>query len=224
MHKFEKPILWVIFSVIGINMLLLLIRNAIEANKAYNFLIFNLFLAFLPFLIAYGCWMVFQRLSKFSFVLFSLIWLLFYPNAPYMMSDLIHVQAKSATVIYDTLIIFSFASLALFLGFYSLNITYKLWIIKFNVQIARVWLVSSIFLSSLGIYLGRILRLNSWDFFTRPIEVLEETWFHLWPINHNAITYYIVALFTIIQFLILLLGLKLGDSRLFPLAKPENKD
>lgn len=224
MLKSEKNILWIMLPAIGLNMMLLLIRNAIEQDKSYNFLIFNLFLAFLPFLIAFLIWVFAPKLSRLVFVVLSLVWLLFYPNAPYMMSDLIHVQAKSATVIYDTLIIFSFASLALFLGFYSLNISYRLWILKFNVQIARVWLISSIFLSSLGIYLGRILRLNSWDLFTRPMVVLEETWNHLWPISHNPITYYIVALFTIIQFLIFWLGLRLGDNRLYTKAIPKNKD
>jgi len=60
-------------------------------------------------------------------------------------------------------------------------------------------------LSSTGIYLGRILRLNSWDFFTHPIKTLQVIFNHLFPVTKNPSTYLVIFLFSIIQFILLIM-------------------
>jgi uncharacterized membrane protein len=199
----ELNILKMFGVVTLVNLAMLFTRNMIEGNSHYNFLIWNLFLGFVPFLVAYLLLIFQSKMKFFIFLVFNGVWLLFYPNAPYMMTDLIHVQAQSSTVIYDTLIIYSISTLSLFFGFYSLKWIVELWQERFSRRIAIWVLMISIVLSGLGNYLGRILRLNSWDLFTHPGKVFLDIWHHLWPISSNHVTYYILALFTIIQLLIL---------------------
>lgn len=194
------------------NILILIIRNGVVGNHDYNFLLFNLFLGAIPLIIVL---LVQHFQSKISHLLFWCaggLWLLFYPNAPYMITDLIHVQASSTTVLYDTLIIYSLATLSLFFGFISLRILYLLIYKKYNSQLAINVIIFSIILCSFGIYLGRILRLNSWDLFTHPIKVLVQVFNHLWPVHQNPSTYYIVFLFSFIQLFILYLTKDLDNA------------
>ena len=146
----------------------------------------------------------YKKLSRFWIIVFVLVWLIFYPNAPYMITDLIHVNAESSYVIYDALIIFSFAMLSLFFGFYSIkmvqNVIQEIW----NKKVARIAVAASIVLSSFGIYLGRILRLNSWDIFTEPIKTFLNILHHLSPNEGNIQTYIIIVLFSCIQYILLL--------------------
>ncbi|MCC6814980.1 MAG: DUF1361 domain-containing protein [Saprospiraceae bacterium] len=188
-----------------LNILMLLIRNAIENDNSYNFLFFNLFLGLVPLLVAFVALFLRQNKSIYVLVAISFIWLLFYPNAPYMITDLIHVQAGSHTVVYDALIIFSISILSLFYGFFSLKIVHDIWISKFSKKVAYSFLMFSIVLASFGIYLGRILRLNSWDLFTNPWKVVVDIFEHLWPLSKNPTTYYIIILFSLIQIIILYL-------------------
>jgi uncharacterized membrane protein len=199
MKLIERDILKMFGVVTVVNVAMLFIRNFIEDDTHYNFLLWNLFLGFVPFAVAYILLLFEAKMKFFLFLVLNGVWLLFYPNAPYMMTDLIHVQSQSSTVIYDTLIIYSIATLSLFFGFYSLRWIFELWEKRFSKRTAMWVLIGSIVLSGLGNYLGRILRLNSWDLFTHPGRVFFDIWHHLWPISSNHVTYYILALFTIIQ-------------------------
>ena len=183
----------------------LAIRNRVQENTMYNFLKWNLFLAFVPFAVAFLIYIFYDKLGKLIVILGSCAWLLFYPNAPYMISDLIHVQSTDALVIYDTLIIFSFSILALFFGFYSLKIIHLIFRQMVGIKTANTIVFLSIIIASGGIYLGRILRLNSWDLFTHPIKVFTDVFHHLFPVTKNPATYAILLLFSIIQFLILMM-------------------
>lgn len=197
----KNMILMVIVTVV--NLLILVVRNRVMEDTTYNFLLFNLFLGFLPLLFSYILYLVKSKLSTALLIAGSFVWLLFYPNAPYMLTDFIHVNSQSTTVIYDSLIIFSISILSLFYGFYSLKIIHLLWISLYNRKVANVVVVFSILMSSFGIYLGRILRLNSWDLFTKPFQVIADIFGHLWPVTENPSTYYIILLFSIIQIIFL---------------------
>ncbi len=185
--------------------LFLLIRNLIEGNSHYNFLIWNLFLGFIPFLVALSIQLFKKNLNNFILIAGSFLWLLFYPNSPYMITDLIHVQATSTTVVYDTLLIFSFSMLSLFFGFYSIKLIQNVINKRTSKKITNTIIIISLLLSSFGIYLGRVLRLNSWDVFTEPVKTLSTIFEHLFPISKNPVTYIIIIIFTFIQVFILLL-------------------
>ena len=104
------------------NLVVMEIRNLLVGNRGYDFLLWNLFLAFVPLAIAWWCLKVSDRWNKWVIVLLSCAWLLFYPNAPYMISDLIHNTSDPIDKIdtelikFDTMIIFSIAMLSVFSG------------------------------------------------------------------------------------------------------------
>lgn len=204
-NKIPNNYLLILAIVTGFNLLALAIRNMVQGNTIYNFLLWNLFLAFVPLLVAWLLQFFVSKLSKVLIVIGSFVWLLFYPNAPYMISDLIHVNSASNIVLYETLIIFSFSMLALFYGFFSLKIIHVIYKQLFSEKIAHTVVIASILLSSFGIYLGRILRLNSWNLFTHPLQVMKTIFHHLFPIGQNPSTYIIILLFSIIQFILLVM-------------------
>lgn len=200
----KKYIITLSISTVGC-VALLVIRNTVVGNKDYNFLIWNLFLAIIPFVIAFVLDLFHKKLPNLVLILGGCLWLLFYPNAPYMVSDLIHVDKASSVVLYDTLIIFSLSILALLSGFYSLRLIYVIIKRKKNQKFAMTAIGFFILLSSFGIYLGRILRLNSWDVFTKPIQTATLIIDHLFPISTNPTTYAVIILFSFVQFMVLYL-------------------
>ncbi|MCP5495225.1 MAG: DUF1361 domain-containing protein, partial [Leptospiraceae bacterium] len=117
--------------------------------------------------------------------------------------DLIHIDQSSTKVLYEALMIFSIAMQALFFGLYSLKLMKSILSQKIGITKTRILLLLSIVLSSFGIYLGRVLRLSSWDVFTKPIETFTNIIDHLFPISKNPTTYAMIILFSCIQLILL---------------------
>jgi uncharacterized membrane protein len=160
--------------------LMLTIRIMYVADPDYWFLVWNLFLAIVPLKLALWFRKVFRQKSirHPHSVSLLFVWLIFFPNSPYIITDLIHI-ANSTGVIpvwYDALMIFSFAMCGVYAGFLSLYIIYR------SIKSTLAYLHGIAFpaalflLSAYGIYLGRILRWNSWDLVTRPHLVLADIW------------------------------------------------
>jgi uncharacterized membrane protein len=104
-------------------------------------------------------------------VLFALagLWLLFFPNAPYIATDFVHLSHDPLSPFwFDAVTIASFAWMGLLLGFASLYLMQT--VVRQWRGPAAGWAfaVVAIGLGSLGIYLGRFLRLNSWDALEHP--------------------------------------------------------
>ena len=102
------------------------------------------------------------------------LWLIFFPNAPYMLTDFIHLgKSESAPVWYDALMLSSFAWTALLLGFASLYLVQL--VARRVVGLAWSWVgvAGALALASFGVYLGRFVRFNSWDVLVRPGRVLD---------------------------------------------------
>jgi len=152
--------------------LMLLIRIIHTDSVGYVFLWWNLFLALLPVGAAYLFDSYVRKRGLYSLLSFFFLinWLLFFPNAPYLITDLIHLadDVSGVPLWYDALMLFSFAFTGVFSGFLSLVYVYRA--LKGAVRSSRLILfVPGIcMLSGYGIYLGRELRWNSWDMFTRP--------------------------------------------------------
>lgn len=200
--KIQSYIKWLsIFTVFCL--LYLVIRNGVAHNKTYNFLVWNAFLGLVPFLVALGTYFFRNKLGKVPVLLLSGLWLLFYPNAPYMITDFIHVNPESKIVVYEALLIFSFAMLSLFYGFYSLKLIEKILQVHYKAVTVKIITWLAILLSSFGLYLGRVLRLNSWDVFTDFFGTMKVIFEHLFPITKNPVTYLMIILFTSIQIILL---------------------
>jgi len=149
---------------------LVLVRNVHTGNVNFRYLIWNLFLAWIPFVLAvfvYDRWQ--RRGAGVALFVLGALWLLFFPNAPYIATDFVHLQHDPlAPFWYDAVTIASFAWLGLLLGFASLYLMQT--VVRQWRGPAAGWAfaVVAIGLGSLGIYLGRFLRLNSWDALEHP--------------------------------------------------------
>tara|TARA_R110001606_G_C15193908_1_gene630838 strand:- start:91 stop:633 length:543 start_codon:yes stop_codon:yes gene_type:complete len=132
------------------------------------FLVWNLFLAVIPFTIT-SYLVSLPKLNKIGFVLSFGIWLLFLPNAPYIVTDLIHLRVSYSTYIWlDILVVSSFAFnglLLFYLSILDMKHVLKRYLKK---PIINYGITLTIFLSSFGVYLGRFLRYNSWEILSNP--------------------------------------------------------
>ncbi len=143
-------------------------RIILKDNLRYSFLLWNLFLAWIPLLLAQLAHRVIERRAFSVAVLF--LWLLFFPNAPYIITDLLHLKGYSQNILwFDSLLIFTFAITGLLIGLVSLNLAHQSLEILFGKAQAWAFIVASLVLLGFGIYLGRYCRLNSWDLFNKPL-------------------------------------------------------
>jgi uncharacterized membrane protein len=149
---------------------LVLVRNVHTGDANFRYLIWNLFLAWIPFALAvfvYDRW----RRRGAGVTLFALggLWLLFFPNAPYIATDFVHLQHDPlAPFWYDAVTIAAFAWMGVLLGFGSLYLMQTVVRQWRGPVVGWIFALVAIALGSLGIYLGRFLRLNSWDALEHP--------------------------------------------------------
>ncbi len=134
----------------------------------------NLFLAFIPWWLSRFV-LVRPEIQQNKIAVLALLfaWLLFFPNAPYILTDLFHLRhATGAPIWYDLVLILSFAWTGLLLGFLSLRDMEH--ILQKSMSRTLVSIISAglLFLGSFGVYLGRYLRWNSWDIVQQPSGLL----------------------------------------------------
>lgn len=147
---------------------LLFLRIIITGELYFIFLVWNLFLAAVPFWIS-------KMIKKYTSnagigtVLLFAVWLLFLPNTFYVVTDLMHLQNSSgAFLILDVLLILSFALICLHLGFASLQKMNEIITDRLYLRNLNFFNYSILVLCSFGIYLGRFLRYNSWNIINNP--------------------------------------------------------
>ena len=150
--------------------LLSLIRILYTDQLVFLFLNWNLFLAFIPWLITSIIIYNIQLIKKRWLALILLfVWILFFPNAPYILTDLLHIRHTSSTLFwYDLVLILSFAWTGLLFGMLSLRDLESILLINLNKNQAVLFTSVFLFLAGFGIYAGRFLRWNSWDVLMSP--------------------------------------------------------
>ena len=135
-------------------------------------LLWNLFLAAVPLVWSAAFQTTIERKRPFLAGVFFLLWLLFLPNAPYILTDLIHLASYQRSHLWSALtMILSCAGAGLALGYLSLISVHNVIKQKFGEAIGWAVVIGSLMLCSFGIYLGRFLRWNSWDALTNPIQL-----------------------------------------------------
>ncbi|MCT4582873.1 MAG: DUF1361 domain-containing protein [Flavobacteriales bacterium] len=158
----------------GFCLLLSILRVYLSGSFYFLFLVWNLFLAAVP----YSITLLISSQSKSRVQLFkiigvSIIWLLFFPNAPYILTDLFHLRLiTDFPKWFDLILIISYAWTGLLLGFLSLLKIEDLY--RSYLSNKQIGIFSSLilFVASFGIYLGRYLRWNSWDVLNNPQGLL----------------------------------------------------
>lgn len=167
-----------IISLLTISMVLsivlLMIRMKIHQSFYLLFLVWNLFLAIIPFAITTGLTST-KKVNKLVLFFFFGIWLLFLPNAPYLVTDLMHLTRTDQSFLWlDILVIMSFAFNGLILFFLSLSDMEKLLKKHLNSKLLTPLLLSIFGLTAFGIYLGRFLRHNSWEIINNPLNIFRD--------------------------------------------------
>jgi uncharacterized membrane protein len=144
-----------------------------DSLEATN-LVWNLFLAWVPFALALVVYDAARRDAPAApLVAVGLVWLLFLPNAPYIVTDFKWLgQYDSGTYWFDPALIGGAAAIGLVLGFVSLYLVQA--VVARRVDRAAGWAFAfgALVASGVGVYLGRFQRWNSWDVFTEPTRVV----------------------------------------------------
>jgi len=171
--KHIKLLYLIVLSVFSV--FLYISRVIYTDNWFFLFMLWNLFLAWIPFILSELIYAKFHRKFNFVAAILLFIWLLFIPNSLYIVTDLIHIWMRYGVPIwFNIIMIFSFAITGLFIGYASISKIQK----YLNSIIKKRYLVWGIIilifiLSSFGIYLGRFERLNSWDVFANPLLIVD---------------------------------------------------
>ncbi len=171
--EIPKSIFYLTVVAVVFNFLRILIWGKIS----FIYILWNLLLALIPFLISFCLYTLRDRKINLFFLIGSLFfWLLFLPNAPYLITDLIHLgESKKVPILFDTLLLFSSAVLGLIFYLHSLKHVEIVLEKFFSKKILRFFSFFVIVLTSFGIYLGRFLRFNSWDLFVNHSSLLKHT-------------------------------------------------
>lgn len=173
---------YVIAGLFLLDAVLVAARSHVLEMWGYNFIWVNLILAAVPYLGSLcadllfrvmprrGRWIPFLGLLLLP--LFAL-WLLFLPNAPYVLTDFRHLEHYThRQVLYDVMMLGTYALTGYALGVASLVIMQRIVVAAFGRRISLIFIVVCCFLAGIGVHLGRTLRYNSWDVFSQATGVL----------------------------------------------------
>ncbi|WP_394700534.1 DUF1361 domain-containing protein [uncultured Ilyobacter sp.] len=148
---------------------MLTIRIIVTSNYTYIFLIRNLLLTWIP--LALSLILIKFYTKKIIKITAGFIWIIFYPNAPYMITDFIHYR-----IFFNKWYDFLMISLSIFTGvltgFLALLLLQKLIEVNFGKLNGWKFVILINISSSYGIYLGRFIRLNSWEIITNPYKLI----------------------------------------------------
>jgi uncharacterized membrane protein len=188
-----SPLLAILTLSSLLSVVLFLLRYSYAGRETYYFLNWNLFLAWIPLFFALAAWHTAHTSqawraaqTKYAPSLKTLIliggWLLFLPNCPYIVTDLMHLVSRPPVPIwFDAAMFFSYAWNGLILGVGSLWIIQKLVGQWFGRRVGWLSAALALVAASFGVYLGRSLRWNSWDVFLAPRQLIQDI---LYRITH----------------------------------------
>jgi uncharacterized membrane protein len=170
LNRKQDTAVWLV-SILAITLLLL--RVKITNSTFLLFLIWNLFLAYIPYFLSSSIYKnFFNKSKKTQNSLYGLVWLLFIPNSFYILTDFTHLHFKTTFQFsLDMLIISSFCFVGFYVGLLSIHTIRQLVIAKYGNTKGNIFILIISFLSAFGIYLGRVLRFNSWDIISKPIQL-----------------------------------------------------
>jgi len=181
---------------------LLVVRIWFSREPTYVFLTWNLFLAWLPHVLSGLAAYAHRRNRWGMLLLLGGLWLLFFPNAPYILTDFLHLTQRAPIPLwYDMLLLAAFSWSGIFLALASLSTMHCI-VRRHSGQVGG-WLFAcaTLVLGGLGVYVGRFLRWNSWDVFLSPTAVLADVAGRLLhPLAHRQ-TYAVTILFSAFLFI-----------------------
>ncbi|MEM7086125.1 MAG: DUF1361 domain-containing protein [Bacteroidota bacterium] len=179
--------IFAITTLTGLSLLLLMLRLKLTHSYFLLFLTWNLFLAAIPFLITFYLSSR-KKAHRYRLLLWLGLWLLFLPNAPYIVTDFIHLQHLQANIVWlDNILIATYAASGLLFYFISVKDMEELLHRHFQHKKVKYMLWTIPFLAGFGIYLGRFLRWNSWDIIQRPHFLIRDVGeIIVFPLQHKV--------------------------------------
>ena len=150
-----------------------IVRIMTTFNINYIFLPWNLILAWIPLWMAIR---IADETKPVRLLLYLAVWMLFFPNAPYIITDFLHLKPRDNFPFwYDSLLLFAYAFTGLTLGIFSALLVFKRLKEFLATWQARAFMLIAMMMSGYGIYMGRFLRYNSWDILSDPFQITGET-------------------------------------------------
>ena len=155
---------------------LLVTRWLVTGKHRYSWLIWDLFLAWIPLWLAMAIHVLHARRTKYRRLLLVLgiVWLLFFPNAPYLLTEFGHLgRWRNGPYWCDLILTIMFAWNGLMIGLLSLYAIQQ--VARDRVGARRGWWLAggSLALGSYGIALGRFQRFNSWNVVNHPFKLFD---------------------------------------------------
>ena len=175
----------VVLAALGVASLFCLalegLREVYFDARGYRFMLWNLVLAWVPLVLGLGLYDRYRRgASLVRLAPWALLWVLFLPNAPYMVTDFVHLSPNARPPLWFDGILFSgFAWTGLLLGFVSIYLVHAVARHRYGPRLAWYGVISLFALVSVGVGLGRFLRWNSWGVILRPGRHAEQFLKHL---------------------------------------------
>lgn len=171
----QRRLAFSLFLSTCLSVSLFLLRIIGSGTNRYGFMLWNLFLAFLPLVLSE--WLV-RRLRaspwlRWQNIVLTMCWLSLLPNSFYMITDLVHLQTSGEiNIMFDTVIMVSFIFNGLVLGYMSVYQIHRELLKRLSPKRTHVLVATVMLAVSFAIYLGRSLRWNSWDILTHPTGLL----------------------------------------------------
>lgn len=169
---------------VGFTIALWIVRCIYSGTLSYGFYAWNLFLAGIPYFISTRL-IKYDKISK-GVIALLLAWLLFFPNAPYIITDLFHYMERPPVPYwYDLILVITGAWNGLILGLISL-MNVELFLGKhLKPLLVKATVLLSFLLCGYGVFIGRFLRFNSWNIISDPYDLAYTSAHHVFfPLHY----------------------------------------
>ena len=191
----------ILASLVGLSALvfaMVAVRVVYTGTDYYTNLVWNLFLAWIPFGLAVYAYDGYRKgTGRFQLWAAGGLWLLFFPNALYIVTDFKWLgESVGAPIWFDIPLVSAAAWAGLLLGFTSLYLMQR--VVGRAVGAVQAWAfaLATLALGAFGVYLGRFERWNSWDIFTRPRLIVRDLLPHVAHPQDHPRALAVMVLFT----------------------------
>lgn len=202
----------ILFLLTAFCVLMIGFRILYTGEGMFAFLIWNLFLAYLPYGLSTFIEKRDKQLSKPKLILLLIVWVLLIPNSFYIITDLFHLHKRDVIPLwYDLALIMSFAWNGLIIGILSVRQIEKTLQSRWQIN-EWLFVVPLMYLNALGIFIGRYLRFNSWDVVTNPLALISDLGYLLIHPIRNRFDWSMIICFTLLLSIFYLTLKKMGKN------------
>jgi len=203
---------------------MIIARILYSGNVRFIFLTWNIFLAWIPYVLS-GFFKTYRNREKYKQVILFTTWLLFFPNALYIITDLIHLQHETnVPVWYDAILLFASSFAGLMMAFISLHRVENFLESIFTKRTVLLLVPGILFLGAFGVYLGRFQRWNSWNVINDPLALGLDIFSRIVSPQDNlktwGITFILTVLYSILYFFIKIIPRAFPETTPAEVSKP----